>query len=260
MDLGISGQKAIVCASSQGLGLACARALAREGAEVVINGRDTARLERARDSLVAENPEACIRFVAADILTEDGREALLAGCPEPDILVNNNAGPPPGRLEDWDRAAWLHALEANMIAPLMLIRAVVPGMRARRFGRIVNITSAMVKSPRYRMALSSAARTGLTAACKAISLEIAADNVTINNLLPERIDTPRQVFMTEQLMREQSLTRDEARGRIAASVAAKRFGTPEEFGAACAFLCSTQAAFISGQNLQLDGGSYPGLI
>ncbi|MEJ0024999.1 MAG: SDR family oxidoreductase [Rhizomicrobium sp.] len=260
MDLGISGRKAIVCASSQGLGLACARALVREGAEVLINGRDAQKLERARADLASEFPDARIGFVAADILSEAGRTALLAGCPDPDILINNNAGPPPGRLEDWDRAAWLHALEANMIAPLMLLRAVVPGMRSRRFGRIVNITSAMVKSPRYRMALSSAARTGLTAACKAISLEVAADNVTINNLLPERIDTPRQAFMAARMMEEKSITIGEARAQIALTIAAKRFGTPEEFGAACAFLCSAQSAFISGQNLQLDGGSYAGLV
>ncbi|HKT71915.1 MAG TPA: SDR family oxidoreductase [Steroidobacteraceae bacterium] len=260
MDLQLSGRKAIVCASSQGLGLACARALAREGAQVWINGRDAQKLELARSTLLGEMPAAAVCAVAADILGERGREALIAACPEPDILINNNAGPAPGRLEDWTRAAWLEALEANMIAPLMLIRAVIPGMRLRRFGRIVNVTSAMVKSPRYSMTLSTAARTGLTAACKAISREIAADNVTINNLLPERIDTPRQVFMTERMMKEQSITRESARAQIAASIAAKRFGTPEEFGAACAFLCGAQSGFISGQNLQLDGGSYPGLV
>lgn len=260
MDLQLSGRKAIVCASSQGLGLACAKALAREGVDVIINGRDPQTLEGTRARLLEELPGASIRCAAADLLTESGRETLVAACPEPDILINNNAGPPPGRLEDWDRAAWLQALEANMIAPLMLIRAVVPGMRTRRFGRVVNITSAMVKSPRYAMTLSTAARTGLTAACKAISREIAADNVTINNLLPERIDTPRQMFMADRMMREQSITREQARAQIAATIAAKRFGTPEEFGAACAFLCGAQAAFISGQNLQLDGGSYPGLI
>ncbi len=260
MDLELSGRKAIICASSQGLGFACARALAREGVAVVINGRDAQKLERARATLQQEIPGAAVQFVAADILTEPGREALVAACPEADILVNNNAGPPPGQLEDWDRTAWLQAIEANMIAPLLLIRALVPGMRARRFGRIVNITSAMVKSPRYTMALSTAARTGLTAACKAISREVARDNVTFNNLLPERIDTPRQVFMTERMMRELSITREAARARIMASIAANRFGTPEEFGAACAFLCGAQAGFISGQNLQLDGGSYEGLI
>ena len=260
MDLQLTGRKAIICASSQGLGFACARALAREGVAAFINGRDAQKLERARASLQKEIPGAVVRYVVADILTETGRDALVAACPDADILVNNNAGPPPGQLEDWDRAAWLLAIEANMIAPLMLIRALVPGMRARRFGRIVNITSAMVKSPRYPMALSTAARTGLTAACKAISREVAADNVTINNLLPERIDTPRQAFMAERMMKEQSITREAARAQIAASIAARRFGTPEEFGDACAFLCGAQTGFISGQNLQLDGGSYAGLV
>ena len=260
MDLQLTGRKAIICASSQGLGFACARALTREGVTVYINGRDAQKLEGARASLQKEIAGALVRCVVADILTETGRDALVAACPDADILVNNNAGPPPGQLEDWDRAAWLKAIEANMIAPLMLIRALVPGMRARHFGRIVNITSAMVKSPRYPMALSTAARTGLTAACKAISREVAADNVTLNNLLPERIDTPRQAFLAERMMKEQSITREAARAQIAASIAAKRFGTPEEFGDACAFLCGAQAGFISGQNLQLDGGSYAGLV
>jgi 3-oxoacyl-[acyl-carrier protein] reductase len=260
MNLGLEGRKAIVCASSQGLGLACATALAREGAEVLLNGRDAGKLERAQTSILAASPTAVVRFVAADITTEDGRAALIDAVPEPDILINNNAGPPPGQIEDWDREAWLGATESNMIAPLLLIRSVLPGMRARRFGRIVNITSAMVKSPRYAMSLSTAARAGLTAACKAISREVAADNVTINNLLPERIDTPRQAFMAERMMKAQSITREVAREQIVASIAAKRFGTPEEFGDACAFLCAVQAGFISGQNLQLDGGSYSGLV
>lgn len=255
MDLGIAGRRALVAASSSGLGLACAAALAREGCKVWINGRDAGRLAAAHAQIRGD-----AQAVAADINTEAGRAALLAACPEPDILINNNAGPPPGKLEDWDHAAWLGALEANMLAPVLLIRAVVPGMRARRFGRIVNITSAMVKSPRPAMALSSAARTGLTAFAKAVSLEAAADNVTLNNVLPERIDTPRQGFMAERMMKAQGIDREEARRRIAQTIAAKRFGTPAEFADACAFLCSAQAGFISGQNLQLDGGSYPGLI
>ena len=259
MDLGIAGRRALLAASSSGLGLACAGALAREGCRVWINGRDQDRLELAR-ALIEHQTGKRVETVAADINSEAGREALLAACPEPDILVNNNAGPPPGKVEDWDHAAWLAALEANMLAPVLLIRGVLPGMRARRFGRIVNITSAMVKSPRPEMALSSAARTGLTAFAKAMSLEAAADNVTLNNLLPERIDTPRQAFMAERMMKSQRIDREEARRRITATIAAKRFGTPAEFADACAFLCSAQAGFISGQNLQLDGGSYPGLI
>ncbi len=260
MDLGISGRKAIVCASSQGLGLACATALAREAVDVVINARHAEALERARNSILECAPGVEVKCVVADIGTADGRSALLAACPEADILVTNNAGPPPGALKDWDHDAWLAAFESNMIAPMLLIRALLPGMRARKFGRIVNITSAMVKSPHPLMGLSTAARTALTAACKSISRDAVADNVTINNLLPERIDTPRQEFMAQRMMREQSISREEARRQITASVAARRFGRPEEFAAACAFLCSAQAGFICGQNLQLDGGSYHGLI
>jgi 3-oxoacyl-[acyl-carrier protein] reductase len=259
MDLGIKGRKAIVCASSQGLGKACATALAREGCAVIINGRDAGKLAGAAAEIRSATG-GDVTPVQADINTDSGRAALVAACPDADILVNNNAGPPPGKLADWDHAAWLAALEANMLAPILLIRALVPGMRQRRFGRIVNITSAMVKSPRPPMALSTTARTGLTAFCKSLSLEVAADNVTINNMLPERFDTDRQRFMAERMVREQGITFEEARRQIAASIAARRFGQPHEFGDACAFLCSAQAGFISGQNLQLDGGSYHGLI
>ncbi|HYF18912.1 MAG TPA: SDR family oxidoreductase [Ramlibacter sp.] len=257
MELGIAGRRALVCASSSGLGLACAAALAREGCSVWINGRDRGRLEQARARIAAEGGE--VRAVAADLVTAQGREALLAACPQPDILVTNNAGPPPGELGDWDHGAWIAALEANLLAPLLLVRAVLPGMRERRFGRIVNITSAMVKSPRPAMALSTTARTGLTAFCKAMSFEAAADNVTLNNLLPERIDTPRQQQMAQRMVQREGIELEEARRRIALTIAARRMGRPEEFGDACAYLCSAQAGFISGQNLQLDGGSYPGL-
>ena len=259
MDLGIQGKHALVCASSQGLGLACASALAREGCLVVINGRDAARLATARETIAAATGVQ-VATVVADITTDAGRATLIAACPQADILVNNNAGPAPGQLADWDHAAWIAALEANMLAPILLMRAFLPGMRERKFGRIVNITSAMVKSPRPHMALSTTARTGVTAFAKAMSLEAAVDNVTINNLLPERVDTPRQQFLAERMMKAQGIDLAEARRRIAQTVAAKRFGTPGEFADACAFLCSAQAGFISGQNLQLDGGSYPGLI
>lgn len=259
MDLGIRDRTALVCASSQGLGLACAKALAREGCTVTINGRDGDRLEQAR-AVIEASTGVRVSTVAADLNTDSGRSELLARSPQPDILVNNNAGPPPGELASWDHAAWLAALEANMLAPILLIRALLPGMRVRKFGRIVNITSAMVKSPRPHMALSTTARTGLTAFSKAMALEAAQDNVTINNLLPERIDTPRQQFMAERMMKAQGIGLDEARMRIAQTIAAKRFGTASEFADACAFLCSAQAGYISGQNLQLDGGSYPGLL
>jgi 3-oxoacyl-[acyl-carrier protein] reductase len=259
MDLGIKGRKALVCASSQGLGLACATSLAQEGCEVYLNGRHADKLQKAAADL-AKATGAKVHAVVADITTAEGRAALLAACPEPDILINNNAGPQPGKLADWEHDQWIEALEANMLAPALLIRAVVPGMRARKFGRIVNITSAMVKQPRPRMALSTGARAGLTAFAKSVSLDVAVDNVTINNMLPERIDTDRQRFMAERMMQDLGVDMAEARRRIADGIAAKRFGTPKEFGDACAFLCSVQASFISGQNLQLDGGSYPGLI
>lgn len=259
MDLGIRGRKALVCASSKGLGLACATALAREGCEVFINGRSAEALDQAARK-IHETSGATVKTVVADLNLSAERDRLIAACPDPDILVNNNGGPPPGRLDEWDQAALLAAIEANMLAPIMLIRAVVPGMRARRFGRIVNITSAMVKSPRPAMALSTAARAGLTAFSKAISLEVAADNVTLNNLLPERFDTDRQKQMAERLMSQKGLTREQARAEIVQTLAAKRFGDPEEFGQACAYLCSDKAGFVSGQNLQLDGGSYAGLL
>lgn len=259
MDLGIRGRTALVCASSQGLGYACALALAQEGCHVVLNGRDAAKLERAVAAL-REATGAQVRGVAADLNTEAGRAALLAACPAPDILVNNNAGPPPGQLADWDHAAWMGALEANLLSAALLLRAVLPGMRERRFGRVVNITSAMVKTPHAAMGLSTAARAGLTALTRALAREAIVDNVTLNNLLPERFDTPRQEFMAQRLMREQGIGRDQARQQIADTLPARRFGRPEEFGQACAFLCSANAGFMTGQNLQLDGGSYWGLV
>lgn len=260
MDLGIAGRTALVTASSQGLGLACARALAREGASVTINGRDAARLESVARVLRAEFAGAEITVVAADLTERVGRDAIVAAVPTPDILVTNNAGPPPGGLDDWDEAALLSALGTNMIPAVQLMRAYIPGMRERRFGRIVNITSAMVKEPKYDMGLSTSARAALTAISKAISTDVAADNVTINNLLPERFDTPRQQFMAERMMTAKNIDREEALRRITSTIAAKRLGRPEEFGDACAFLCSAQAGYISGQNLQLDGGSYGGLV
>ena len=259
MDLGINGRKALVCASTQGLGYACAQALANEGCEVWINGRNAARLASAAEQIRSAT-HGVVHTVQADLNTEQGREALRAACPRPDILVNNNAGPPPGQLSDWDHAAWLAALEANLLAAVLMIRGVLPGMRARRFGRIVNITSATVKTPRAAMGLSTAARAGLTAVSKALAREAVVDNVTINQLLPERFDTARQEFMARRLMVEHGITREQARQQLAEGLPARRMGQPEEFGAACAFLCAAQAGFITGQNLQLDGGAYTGLV
>jgi 3-oxoacyl-[acyl-carrier protein] reductase len=259
VDLGIRGRKAIVCASSQGLGRACAYALAREGAQVVVNGRDPAKLETTAAE-IAKSTGAKVTPVVADLNVQAERERRVASCPEADILVNNNAGTPPGRFEDWDHGDWLAALEANLLAPAMMIRALLPGMKERGFGRIVNITSAMVKTPLAPMALSTTARTGLTALCKSISKPAARHNVTINNLLPERIDTPRQEQMARIVMKLSAVSYEEARQQQVDSIAAGRLGLPGEVGDACAFLCSAQAGYISGQNLQLDGGSYDGLV
>lgn len=259
MELGLEGRKALVCASSRGLGRACAEALAREGVRVVINGRDAETLERTADALRRETG-AEITAVCADLDVQSERDRLVGACPDADILVNNNGGPPPGRFEDWDHAQWLAALESNLLAPVMLIRALLPGMRERRFGRIVNITSAMVKAPVAPMGLSTTARSGLSALCKALSRQVASDNVTLNNLLPERIDTDRQVQMANVVSKLRGISYEDARAEQVASIAAGRLGRPEELGAACAFLCSEQAGYISGQNLQLDGGSYPGVF
>lgn len=259
MDLGISGRTAIICASSRGLGYACANSLAREGVEVVINGRDAQTLNEARDR-IARDHNVRVIAVVGDITHVSTQQALLDVCPKPDILVNNNGGPTPGKFADWDRDAWIAALDANMLAPIAMIRAVIDGMVERRFGRIINITSAMVKTPMSPMGLSTGARTGLTSVAKALSKDVAHANVTINNLLPERIDTERQKQMANLHATMAKITVEEAYSRMAASIAAGRLGRPEEFGDACAFLCSAQAGYISGQNIQLDGGSYAGLM
>ncbi len=259
MDLGIEGRTALVCGSSRGLGRACAEALAREGVNVVLNGRDAASLE-ATVGEVRAIAAGTVAGVAADLSTADGRAALLDACPAPDILINNNGGPRPGSFADTDHESWLETLEANMVAPLMLTHAVIEGMKERRFGRIVNITSAMVTTPRPHMVMSAGARAGLTGAMKGIALEVVRYNVTVNNMLPERFDTDRQHRMAQAAMKREDISYEEARKRQVASIAAKRLGDPKEFGATCAFLCSDFAGFMSGQNIHLDGGSYPALI
>jgi 3-oxoacyl-[acyl-carrier protein] reductase len=259
MDLGIAGRTALVCASSRGLGLACATSLAREGCRVYLNGRGAESLEAAAERielLAGKRPDVLV----ADLNTEEGRASIVEACPEPDVLVNNNAGPEPGKIADWSRADWLAAVEANMLAPISFIGTYVPGMRSRGFGRIVNITSAMVKSPSATMGLSAAVRAALTALSKSVQRDSVVDNVTINNLLPERFDTDRQRYMADRMSARDGISTAEAKQRIAATIAAKRLGDPAEFGDACAFLCSAQAGYISGQNLQLDGGSYAGLV
>ncbi len=259
MDLGLKGKTAIVCASSRGLGKACAASLADEGANVVINGQTQETLEKAKADIEAV-AAGTVTSVLADLNTEDGRAKLLAAAPNADILVNNNGGPPPGAFEQWERDDWQAALEANLLTPIFMIKALIGGMKERRFGRIVNITSAMVKTPIGAMGLSTTARAGLTALSKGLSKDVAPFNVTLNNMLPERFDTDRQEQMAQLAIQFKGITRDEARAEMAETIAAKRLGDPEEFGDACAFLCSAQAGFISGQNLQLDGGSYAGLI
>lgn len=259
MDLGISNRKAVVCASTRGLGRACAEALAAEGVQVFINGRDRERTLAAAAE-IQRIASARVTPVIGDVTTPEGRKALIEACPEADILVNNNAGPDPGPFQKHDEAIWLKAVEANMVAPLMLIRALLPGMRTRKFGRIVNITSAMVTTPRPYMTLSSGARAGLTAALKGLSFEVARDNVTINNLLPERFDTDRQVQMAKAAMEREGITYEVARAKQVESIAARRLGDPKEFGATCAFVCSAYAGYMTGMNIHLDGGTYPALI
>lgn len=259
MDLHIAGRKAIVCASSQGLGKACAASLSREGVKVFINGRDEEKLRATAQEIAAATGHEVVPVVA-DIMTDAGRAKLVAACPDADILINNNAGPTPGKFEDWDHDAYVAVFEQNFLPAALLMRALVPGMRERKFGRIVNITSAMVKSPRSHQGLSTAARTALTALSKAVSFDVVADNVTINNVLPERIDSPRQQQLTEREARMNGITLDAARAKLTDTIAAKRFGRPEEFADMVTYLCSVQASFICGQNIQLDGGSYRGIV
>ncbi|MFI7171245.1 SDR family oxidoreductase [Rhodococcoides fascians] len=260
MDLRLTDRWAIVEASSAGLGFACAKSLHAEGAHVVINGRRDDVLEAAATEIWNSSGTGTVTTVAGDITDASTRAALLRACPTPDILVTNNGGPPPGSFQKSGRSEWMHGLDANLLAHVDMINAVVEGMCERRFGRIVNITSAMVTTPRPTMAVSSAARAALTAAVKGLSLDVARFNVTINNLLPERFDTERQRFMAQAATARDGITYDEARSRQVQSIAAKRLGDPDEFGAICAFLCSPNAGYISGQNLHLDGGSYPALI
>jgi len=259
MDLGIKGKKAIVCASSKGLGKACASSLVQEGVDVIINSRNEIDLKEIQTELSLLKAGK-VDYVVADLNTEQGRDNLISSCPEADILINNNGGPPPGNFLEMEKDQWLEALESNLLSAIMLIKSLLPGMQERKFGRIINITSAMVKSPHPLMGLSTSARAGLTAFSKGISKQVAVDNVTINNLLPERFDTDRQIYMTKMLMKKKKISRDEARAEITSTIAAKRFGNPKEFGATCAFLCSQHAGFISGQNILLDGGSYEGLV
>ena len=253
MELGIRGKTAIVCAASKGLGFGCAQALAREGVDLVINARSEGPLEAAADKLRALG--VSVATVAADVTTDAGREKLLAACPAPDILVNNAGGPPPGMWTDWGRPEWQAAVEANMLTPIFLMTAVLPKMIEKRWGRVVNITSQSVKGPIPQLGLSNAARAGLTGFVAGTSRQVAQYGVTVNNLLPGSHDTDRIVALEEGIARAQNISRAEAGEQRRAAIPSKRYGTIEEFGAACAFLCSQHAGFIVGQNILLDGGA-----
>jgi len=259
MDLGIAGKKALVCAASKGLGRACAMALAEEGVKLTITARTEETLEATADE-IRSTTGADITTVAGDISTEDGRAAALEACPNPDILVNNAGGPPPGDFRDWDRDDWLAALDANMLAPIFLIKATVDGMIERKFGRIVNITSGTVKSPIAVLGLSNGARAGLTGFVSGLARQVVQHNVTINGLLPGVFETER-LFQNFAFMGEKAgKTGDQVREERIAAHPARRLGRPEEFGKACAFLCSAHAGYINGQNLLLDGGDFNSTI
>ena len=257
MDLGIKGKKALVCASSKGLGRACAFSLAREGVAVTLVARTTGPLEATAEEIRAATG-AEVAAIAGDITTPEGRTAALAACPDPDILVNNAGGPPPGNFRDWDREDWISALDANMLTPIELIKATVDGMIERRFGRIVNITSVAVKAPIDALGLSNGARAGLTGFVAGLARKTVAHNVTINNLLPGPFDTDRLRSNTESMAESSGRPFEEVWQERMSSSPAKRFGDPHEFGEACAFLCGRHAGYINGQNLLLDGGRFPG--
>jgi 3-oxoacyl-[acyl-carrier protein] reductase len=257
MDLGIRGRRAIVCASSQGLGRGCACALAEAGVAVVVNGRNRELLEQTATQ-IRQATGVEVTPVLADISTPMGQAELLAACPAPDILINNNGGPPFRDFRRLDRAALLAGVTANMLAPIELIQKVLDGMAARGFGRIVNITSISVKMPLAGLDLSSGARAGLTAFLAGISRTVAGRNVTINNLLPGSFDTARLRGGLAATAKNHGVSEAVAENEARAAIPAKRFGTPEEFGQTCAFLCSVHAGYITGQNILLDGGAYPG--
>ncbi len=255
MDLGIKGRKAIVCAASKGLGKACALSLAREGVDLVITARTADTLEAAAEE-IRRATGARVTAVPGDISTEAGRTAALAACPAPDILVNNAGGPPPGDFRDWDRETWIRAIDANMLAPIFMIKAVVDGMAERRFGRIVNITSASVKSPIPQLGMSNGARAGLTGFVAGLARQVARHNVTINNLLPGPFLTDRLRSGAAHLAQRNNRSVDEELALRGKENPTGRIGDPAEFGEACAFLCAAFSGYIVGHNLLLDGGAF----
>jgi len=257
MDLGLSGRWAVVCASSKGLGFGCAISLAQEGVNLVMNARSADVLEQAAAQIRGQTGVE-VRAIAADITTIDGRAQVLAACPQVDILINNAGGPPPGDFRNWTRDDWVKALDGNMLTPIELIKATVDGMIARRFGRIVNITSSSVKAPIEVLGLSNGARSGLTGFVAGLARQTVTHNVTINNLLPGVFDTDRIRATAQAMATRQGQTLEETLAARARSIPAGRLGNPYEFGQACAYLCSAQASYVTGQNFLIDGGTYPG--
>jgi 3-oxoacyl-[acyl-carrier protein] reductase len=257
MDLGIAGKRALVCAASKGLGRGCALALARNGVAVTITARNEDALAAAAEE-IARQTGATVSCVAGDITTAEGRAAALAACPQIDILVNNAGGPPPGDFREWDEQDWISACNANMITAIMLIKAVVDDMRSRGFGRIVNITSSSVKAPIPQLGLSNGARSGLTGFVAGLARQTVDRNVTINNILPGRFDTDRLRSGMAFAARKSGRSEAAIEAESIAAIPAGRFGRPDEFGELCAFICSAQASYITGQNFLIDGGLYPG--
>lgn len=256
MDLGLRGKKAIVCASSRGLGKGCAEALAEAGCDIVLNGRTEAVLEETRKEIQTRY-NVSVLSIAADVSSSEGQRALLSACPDPDILVNNNGGPPRRDYTELDRDALIDGAIQNFVTPIELIQAVAPGMKERGFGRIVNITSLSVKMPIEGLDLSSGARAGLTAFLAGVCRQLAPHGVTINNLLPGKMDTDRLRGGFERAAQQTGTNLEDIRAQQAAEIPSRRFGNAEEFGQACAFLCSQHAGYITGQNLLMDGGLYP---
>ncbi|OIQ44070.1 MAG: short-chain dehydrogenase [Roseobacter sp. MedPE-SW] len=254
MDLGIAGKRALVCASSKGLGLGCAEALAEAGVNLVMNARGEEALLQAAQS-IREAYGVEVETVVADVTTAEGQEKLLASAIDIDILINNAGGPPPGMWSDWEREDFIKALDANMLAPIALMKALVPGMMDRGWGRVVNITSQSVKAPIAVLGLSNSARAGLTGYVAGTSRQVAGSGVCINNLLPGIHATDRAVSLDTGVSSQQGITMEEAKAQRAATIPAGRYGTRAEFGATCAFLCSQHAGFIVGQNILLDGGA-----
>ncbi len=260
MDLGIKGRRALVCASSKGLGRGCAIALAAEGVHITMTARGAEALAKTAAEIRKAYPGVEVNEVAGDITTPEGRAEALKACPNPDILINNAGGPPPGDFRNWTRDDWIKAIDANMLTPIELIKATVDGMISRKFGRIVNITSAAVKAPIDVLGLSNGARSGLTGFVAGIARKTVRDNVTINSLLPGPFDTDRIRNVSAGQAKAAGVSTEEIMKKRASENPAGRFGDPEEFGLACAFLCGAKSGFITGQNILLDGGAYPGTM